>query len=446
MIIKSVSGIRGIIGEGLDPFVVLHFAAHFGEFLQGKSVMVGRDSRKSGEALKNAALAGLMGVGVDVIDLGVVPTPTLLYNVKTSNVSGGIVITASHNPAEWNALKLVSEDGEFLSLGEVKEFFSLEGKLINWKSTSELGKSKKKSGGIERHMKGVFRSDFINISAIKKRKFRIAIDCVNGGASVAYPKFLKRLNANVYPIFCDGNGEFPRDPEPKEDNLSLLEEKVRELGADIGFATDPDGDRLAIVSERGVALSEESTIVLAIEAVLSKKKGPVVINLSTTRSAEDITKRAGVPLYRSLVGEANVVSLMKEKNAIIGGEGNGGVIFPEIQYTRDAMVAMGLILQYLVERDEPLSYIINTIPQYKIIKETLRMDNKEEQVGFVERVKKANKGKKIDHRDGVRIEEDDRWVHVRMSGTEPVIRIIAEAPTKKGAISLYEMVKEQGRY
>jgi len=445
MIIKSVSGIRGIVGDGLDPLVVLDFAAHFGKFIKGKSVMIGRDSRSSGEALKNAVSAGLMGVGVDVIDIGVVPTPTLLYNVKTSDVSGGIVITASHNSSEWNALKLVSANGEFLKEKRVKEFFKRVGKVIKWEKDGKLGREEEKGDAILNHIRGVLKSDFINASLIKKRKFKVVIDCVNGGASEAYPKFLKRLTTDVYPIFCDGNGQFPRVPEPREENLSVLKDKVKEIGADVGFATDPDGDRLAIVTDKGKALSEEVTLVLATILILQKKKGPVVINLSTTRSMEDITKRAGVPLYRSPVGEANVVDLMKEKKAIIGGEGNGGVIFPDIQYTRDAMVAMGLILQYLLEENEPLSHIMNTIPQYKIIKEALRMNNKKEQLQFVEGVLRANKGRKMDLRDGVRIEEDDRWVHVRISGTEPIIRIIAEAPTKKGAMNLYEMVKEQGR-
>ncbi len=446
MIIKSVSGIRGIVGDGLDPLVVMNLAAHFGEFIQGKSVMVGRDSRVSGETLKNAVAAGLMGVGVDFIDLGVVPTPTLLFNVKVSNASGGIVITASHNPLEWNALKLASRDGEFLSKSKAKEFFLLEKKLINWRRVGELGKREERKDGIEKHIEGVLKCDCIVPSEIRERNFKVVIDCVNGGASNAYPEFLKRLNTDVYPIFCEGNGNFPRGPEPKPKNLALLREKVKEVGADIGFATDPDGDRLAIVADKGVSLSEESTIVLATLAVLSEEKGPVVINLSTTRGVEDIAKRAGVPLYRSPVGEANVVSLMKEKNAIIGGEGNGGVIYPELQYTRDAMCAMGLILQYLIERDEPLSQVMNTIPQYRIVKEEIRMENKEEQMRFVERVKKANKCKKMDQRDGVRIEEDDRWVHVRISGTEPIVRVIAEAPTEKGAMNLCEMVKEQGRH
>ena len=446
MIIKSVSGIRGIVGDGLDPATVLNFAAHFGEFIGGGLIMVGRDSRKSGETLRNSAIGGLMGVGVDVIDLGIIPTPTLLYNVKTTSASGGIVITASHNPSEWNALKLVSGNGEFLLKDRVEEFFSLEKKPITWRKASELGEAEERYDAVENHIKGVLESEYIHPSEIRDRNLKVVIDCVNGGASSAYPEFLRRLNCEVYSIFCDGMGEFSRAPEPRAENLTALADKVKEVKADIGFATDPDGDRLAIVSDKGLTLGEETTIVLATEAVLRKRKGPVVINLSTTRSVEDIASRAGVPVYRSPVGEANVVALMKEKKAIIGGEGNGGVINPTLQYTRDAMGAMALILQYITERDEPLSQLMNTIPQYKIIKETLRMDSREKQQRFVERVKEANRGKKMDERDGVRIEEKDRWVHVRMSGTEPVVRIIAEAPTIKGAMSLCKMIKEQERY
>jgi phosphomannomutase len=444
MIVKSVSGIRGIVGDGLDPERVLEFSAHFGQFIKAKSVMVGRDSRNSGESLKDAATAGLMGVGVNVIDLGMVPTPTLLYNVKISNASGGIVITASHNASEWNALKFVSKNGEFLNKEDMEEFLSILGKKIKWKRNDKFGNKEEKKNAIDEHINGVLKNNYINVPLINKRKFKVVIDCVNGGASLAYPHFLSELNVKYYPIFCEGNGKFLRKPEPRKGNLSVLEKKVKDTKSDVGFATDPDGDRLVVVTDKGETLSEELTIVLATLAVFSKKKGPVVVNLSTTRSMNDITKRAGVPLYRSPVGEANVVKLMKKKKAIIGGEGNGGVIFPEIQYTRDAMVAMTLILQYITDMDKPLSHIMNTIPQYKIIKKEIKMKSREEQLNFIEKIKKENKDKKLNLRDGIRIEESNRWVHIRISGTEPIIRIIAEAPTKEGAMSLYKMVKEQG--
>ncbi len=444
MIVKSISGIRGIVGDGLDPERVLEFAAHFGQFIKAKSVMVGRDSRLSGESLKDAVTAGLMGIGVSVIDLGMVPTPTLLYNVRISNASGGIVITASHNTSEWNALKFVSKNGEFLKSEDMKEFLSILSKKIKWKGNDNFGNKEEKKDAIDEHINGVLNNSYINVPQIKKRKFKIVIDCVNGGASKAYPEFLSRLKVKYYPIFCDGNGKFLRKPEPRKENLSILEEKVKKTKADIGFATDPDGDRLVIVTDKGEALSEELTIVLATLAVFSKKKGPVVVNLSTTRSMNDITKRAGVTLYRSPVGEANVVKLMKEKKAIIGGEGNGGIIFPEIQYTRDAMVAMALILNYITNMDKPLSHIMNTIPQYKIIKKEIKMSSREEQINFIEKIKKENKDKKLNLKDGVRIEEGNRWIHIRISGTEPIIRIIAEAPTRERAMSLYKMVKEQG--
>ncbi|MCK4526877.1 phosphoglucosamine mutase [candidate division WOR-3 bacterium] len=445
MIIKSVSGIRGIVGDGLDPSVVLNYAAHFGEFLEGGEVIVGRDSRISGETLKNAVFAGLMGVGVDVIDVGVVPTPTLLYNVKTSNASGGIVITASHNPTQWNALKLVSAEGEFLDQDKAREFFSYEEKPVIWHEWDGLGKRRENSEAIENHIKGVLGNGFINPVEISRRRFTVVVDCVNGAASRAYPEFLKRLNCAVYPIFCDGTGEFLREPEPGVKSLIELMEKVKEVKADIGFATDPDGDRLSIVSDKGDALGEENTIVLAVDAILKKEKGPVVVNLSTTRAVEDIAGRAGVSFFRSPVGEANVVSWMKDKNAIIGGEGNGGVIIPTLQYTRDAMGAMALILQYLTERDTSLSHLMNTIPQYRIVKHTVKLKDEEKRNKFVERVKNANKDKKLDLRDGVRIETNDSWVHIRMSGTEPVVRVIAEAPTLKGARRLCDIVEQQGR-
>ncbi len=445
MIIKSVSGIRGIVGQGIDPLTVLKFAAHFGEFLGGGKIIVGRDSRTSGLTLKKAVISGLLGVGVDAIDIGIIPTPTLLYNVKNSEASGGIVITASHNPSQWNALKLVTTFGEFLGKNEAEEFFSYEERKINWRASNKLGKVIRKEDAIKNHIEGVLSSELINPAEIKNRKFNIVIDCVNGGASFAYPKFLKTLDAKVDSIFCNPDGKFPRNPEPRGENLESLCKKVKEVGGDVGFATDPDGDRISIVSDKGEPLGEENTIVLATNAVLKKKKGPVVVNLSTTKSVEVIAKRAGVPLYRAPVGEANVVWMMKKKRAVIGGEGNGGVINPTIQYTRDGMATMALILQYLTEEDKPLSQIMNKMPRYKMIKEEIRIEDREDGRKFIQRVKNANKDKKLVLQDGVKIIEEDRWVHVRMSGTEPVIRIIAEGPTLESARELSMKAKKQGR-
>jgi phosphomannomutase len=449
MLIKSVSGIRGIVGDGLDPAAILNFAAKFGEFAFGeftgkRKIVVARDSRTSGIALKNAVISGLLGVGADVIDIDLAPTPTLLYNVKKLKASGGIVITASHNPSQWNALKLVGPAGEFLNKEEAEKFFLMEKENVSWKKASEYGKLEENDQAVKEHIKGVLSTPRINTELIKKKKFKVALDCVNGGASLAFEEFLNTLNVEIYPIFCDASGEFKRIPEPRAENLESLANKVKESGSAIGFATDPDGDRISIVSDEGIPIGEEYTIAIATKAVLSKKKGPVVVNLSTTKSVEDIANRAGVPFYRSPVGEANVVKVMKEKKAVIGGEGNGGVINPEIQYTRDGMVAMAIILQHLAEEEKSLSDIANGLPRYRMIKEVVKMEDIIEGKKFIKKIKNTNKDKNMDLSDGIRLTEGDCWVHIRMSGTEPILRIIAEAPTLKKAKELVELIKSKG--
>lgn len=449
MLIKSVSGIRGIVGNGLDPKVTLKFAAKFGEFISSefpgkKKIIVGRDSRISGIALKNSVISGLLGVGMDVIDIDLAPTPTLLYNVKKLKTSGGIVITASHNPSEWNALKLVGPEGEFLNEKNAKKFFSMEKEDISWNTEKNYGKLQIYKEAVKNHINGVLSNSMIDTELIKKKKFKIALDCVNGGASLAFQEFLNALNVEIYPIFCDTSGNFARTPEPRAENLKSLAKKVKESGAHIGFATDPDGDRISIVSDGGTPIGEEYTITLATRAVLNKKKGPVVVNLSTTKSVEDVAKRAGAPFYRSPVGEANVVKLMKDKNAVIGGEGNGGVIYPEIQYTRDGMGAMAFILQYLAEEEKPISDLVNSLPRYKMIKEVIKMKDINKGKKLLEKIKNKNKNKNLDLSDGIRITENDSWVHIRMSGTEPILRIIAEAPTIEKTRTLINRIKEQG--
>lgn len=445
MLIKSVSGIRGIVGRGLDPELVMKTASRLSSYLDVKKIFLGRDARISGETLRHAVISGIMGTGVDVIDLGMVPTPTLTYNVKNTESSGGIIITASHNPPQWNALKLVGPEGEFLKSDESREFFSLENKKPDWKSYDNLGNSISDDRGADRHIEGVFGDEFICPEEISRRNFKVAIDCINGAGSRVYPYFLEKLGCRVSKIYCDGSGSFSRKPTPSPENLKDLEKLVISTDSDIGFATDPDGDRLSIVMNNGVAVNEELTIVLVTDFILEKDKGPVVINQSTTRSVEDIASRYGVDVHRSPVGEANVVSLMKEKKAIIGGEGNGGIINNRVQYTRDAMSAMAIILQYLTERKIRISDIINEFPRYKMIKKAIKMENKDDRKQFINNIKKKHQGEKINLSDGIRIEYDSSWVHVRMSGTEPVIRVIAEASTEKEAVKLVRQIKEEGK-
>ncbi len=426
----SVSGIRGIFKEDLTPFDVMNFAAHFGNFIGGGKVIVGRDSRVTGETLFHAIVSGLMGVGCDVIDIGIVATPTVLLAVEESDANGGIAITASHNPAQWNAMKFVDKDGMFLSPDRAKQFISLFDKKPEFSKWNTVGKLYKDNDAIKKHIDKILNIPFIDIDSIKSKKFKVVIDSVNGAGGLISPLLLKELGCDVIEINSEPTGIFAHTPEPLNKNLKQLEEAVRKYRADIGFATDPDVDRLAIVSEKGEAIGEEFSLLLSEKFVLSKKKGDIVTNLSSSMASEDIAKEFGVEVHRTKVGEINVGKKMQEVNAAIGGEGNGGVICPEVHYTRDAPVGMALILAYMAETGKSISELVSQIPRYYFAKDKITVEP-EKLDDIMNKVPEIFKNEKIDTTDGYKILGDKYWIHIRKSGTEPIIRVYVESETKE---------------
>jgi len=427
----SISGIRGIVGEGLTPELIVNFSAAAGTFYGTGNVMVGRDSRVTGEMLKAAVFSGLMSVGCNPVDLGICSTPTVELAVKNSDAVGGIIITASHNPVEWNALKLLTSEGLFLDQKEgetIKQI--IEGEKFSYASWDKIGEIKKYDRATEDHIKAVLKIPYINLEKIRKRKFKVAFDCVNGAGGTIIPELLKELGCEIFPMNEEATGRFAHTPEPVPANLQDLCNYVKQTGAEIGFAVDPDVDRCAIVGETGEPIGEEYTVTLATEFILSKKKGPVAVNISTTRAVDDVARKFGIMVTRTPVGEINVAKKMKEIGAVIGGEGNGGVILPDIHLGRDAPVAIALTLQYLIETDKTISELWKSLPRYVMTKKKIEIGNSNPDQ-ILEKVKEAHTHERLNLIDGIKIERPDSWVHIRKSNTEPIIRIIAEAKTKE---------------
>jgi len=428
----SVSGIRGIVGDGLDPQILVKYTQAYSDFCGEGKIVIGSDGRISGTMVKNIVIGTLLAKGNDVVDLGITPTPTVLYNIKKFNAVGGIVISASHNPNEWNALKLLNSDGEFMTPEQNKEMLELLDKPSYFKSWDKLGKLEVSETGLMNHLKDVLKLKYIDIDAIRKRKFRILLDCVNGAGSYIMPNLLEELGCEVVKINCEKNGIFPRLPEPIPENLSETMKAVVENNAEIGIVVDPDVDRLVLITEKGEPFIEENTITQAIKFILSKLKGDVVVNLSTTRAVDDVAKEFGAKVFRSPVGEANVVKKMKEVNAVIGGEGSGGVILPELHYGRDALVGTVLTLQHLLEFGGTMSELKESLPQYHIVKGKVETGiHKPDEV--VNKLIGIYENEIINTDDGLRIDFDDHWVHFRKSNTEPIIRCIVEADKKENA-------------
>jgi len=443
-LIISKSGIRGVVGRGLTPEVAACYGAAFGTYLRNAGagpgyVVMGRDSRTSGAMLADATAAGLRSAGWTVRDAGLAPTPTVLLSVQDSvNARGGVVVTASHNPIEWNGLKLAGEDGLFLrgDAGElVQRAFEQGPERVDW---SEIGARQPLPGVIDHHIDRVLALDLLDREAIAARRPVVALDCVRGIGGVIMPRLLAELGCQVRGIGLEPDGRFPRNPEPLPENLSDLGALVRESGADLGMAVDPDGDRLALVDGGGRPVGEEATLVLATALVLSKREGPVVTNLSTSRSIEEVAGVAGVPVYRAPVGEANVATRMLEVNAVVGGEGNGGVMLPDLHLTRDAAVAAALVLQLLVESDATLDELVARWPRYSMVKRRAPRPDGELAPAYEALERAADGEVVVDRTDGLRIDWPQRreWVHIRPSGTEPIVRIIAEAEEPERADEL----------
>ena len=438
----SVSGIRGVVGKSLIPEVLAKYSAGFGNLCKTGSqnarpqVILGRDSRTSGEMCRFAVLSGLLATGCEVIDIGICPTPTVQIAVEELRAEGGIVITASHNPIQWNGLKFIGSDGTFLAEREVRRLLDLvKNDKISYRSWMEFGKVKLDHSWIQKHIEKILKLKYININKIKRKKLKVVLDCCNGAGGIISPNLLKALGCQVIELFCEPDGNFPHNPEPLPENLISLCQAVKKNKADIGFANDPDVDRLAMVSDLGIPLGEEATLALATKFILSKKpKSKVVTNISTSRMIDDIAKKFGSKVYRTKVGEAHVVRGLKAVKGIIGGEGNGGVILPELHYGRDALVGMALILEYLAESEKTITELASDLPRYFMIKKKGKL-TKDFEKNLTQLKTKYAKGK-INLIDGVRIDFEDSWIHIRKSNTEPIFRIIAEAKSKKRAKEL----------
>ena len=435
---RSVSGLRGIVGRDLTDDVVRRYAAAFGSFLRsrgGTTVALARDSRQSGPAFAKAAAEALSGAGLNVVDLGMVPTPTAQMAVEVDGLAGGIIVTASHNPIEWNALKFMGPGGRFLSKGEAGEFFALVdgGKPIP--SAATPGAVRSDSGAVRRHLDRVFALPWLDLSNVRQRRFTVALDCVRGAGATVMPQLLEALGCRVHAINLEPDGQFPREPEPTPEHLAEFGEFVRSSKADIGIAVDPDVDRCALVDETGTPIGEDYTLAFAVRAVLARKRGPVVTNLSTSLVVDDAARAYGQTVERAPVGEANVVERMTAAGAVVGGEGNGGVILPDAHLGRDAPVAAILALLLLADSGSTVSKMVNSAPRYAIVKAKVARP-----VGSLEpwyqALQRRVPGATADRQDGLRLASADRWIHVRPSGTEPVARIIAEAPTQSDAQQL----------
>lgn len=448
---KSISGIRGTIGgipgDNLTPLDVVRFTAAFGTWIiarKGKKVVIGRDARISGEMVSALVSNTLLALGLDVIDLGLSTTPTVEIAVPLEKAGGGIIITASHNPAEWNALKLLNEKGEFISAGDGAQVLSLaEEESFRFAAVNHLGKYVYKPGYLEKHIALVVKSKWVDVKAIRRAKFKIAVDAVNSTGGIAVPMLLKQLGVQKI-ILLNGepNGKFAHNPEPLPENIRQICRVVKKEKCHLGIVVDPDVDRLALVQEDGKPFGEEYTLVAVADYILKRKKGNTVSNLSSTRALRDITEKAGGHYYASAVGEVNVVEMMKKTQALIGGEGNGGVIFPELHYGRDALMGIGLFLSHLARNGKKASELRKTYPDYFMAKKKIELKPGMNADAVLKHLEQKYAHEKINTTDGVKIdfEHAREWVHLRKSNTEPIIRIYSESTTQPAADALAEKI------
>lgn len=422
----SISGIRGIVGAGLDPEVIVKYTNAYAAFVGKGKVVVGRDARITGEMVNQIVTGTLLAKGLDIVDIGICPTPTVQFTVKTLQAHGGIAISASHNPNEWNALKLLNSTGQFMSPDEhqeMKKYLEVQNNFVDW---TKIGKRTVYNEGLQNHINAVLSLPIIDLEKIKSKKFKVLADCVNGAGAYCIPDLLRMFGCEVIEMNCEKTGIFPRMPEPLPENLVKTMQAVKDNKTDFAIVVDPDVDRLVLITDKGEPFGEENTITLAADFVLSKTKGNVVINLSTSRSVEDVAKKNNCKAFRSPVGEANVVQKMKEVNAVIGGEGSGGVIYPELHYGRDALVGIAFTLQYLADSGKKLSEVKDDLPQYFIAKKKIELKSVSPDEVINKLIKKHSQ-EKINTEDGLRIDFSDHWVHFRKSNTEPIVRIITES-------------------
>jgi len=445
-LIKSISGIRGTIGgaagEGLTPLDIVKFTSAYGTWAVRKTgknkIIVGRDARISGSMVNSLVTGTLQGLGIDVIDLGLSTTPTVEVAVPLEDAAGGIILTASHNPKQWNALKLLNHEGEFISDADGKEVLNIaESSDFSYADVNDLGKVIQDNSYLKKHIDLVLALPLVDVAAIKKANFNIVIDCVNSTGGLFVPALLEALGVKtIHKLYCEPDGNFPHNPEPLPENLLALSQEVVKNRADLGIAVDPDVDRLAFVCEDGNMFGEEYTLVAVADYVLKNKKGNTVSNLSSTRALRDVTENAGGEYHAAAVGEVNVVNKMKEVHAVIGGEGNGGVIYPELHYGRDALVGIALFLTHLAKYGKSVSNLRSTYPGYYISKNKITLTPEMDIDELLLKVEEKYKKQPHTTIDGLKIEFDKEWVHLRRSNTEPIIRIYSEGNSETVAESL----------
>jgi phosphomannomutase len=463
-LIKSISGIRGTIGgiagEGLTPPDVVKFASAYGTWIKQNTkskmpvVVIGRDARLSGQLVSNLTTSTLSSLGIDCIDLGLSTTPTVEVAVTELKAHGGIIITASHNPKQWNALKLLNEKGEFISEADGKKLLSIaeKGDTV-YADVNVLGKITQRNDLLKMHIDKILKLPYVDVKAIKAKKFKVVVDAVNSSGGIAVPMLLEALGVDeIFKIHCEPTGQFAHNPEPLPENLRDLSKAVTKNKAHLGISVDPDVDRLALVCEDGEMFGEEYTLVAVADYVLQQhKKGNTVSNLSSTRALRDVTEKAGGKYAASAVGEVNVVTMMKETKAVIGGEGNGGVILPELHYGRDALVGIAIFLTHLAKFGKTVSMLRKTYPDYYISKNKIELTPEIDVDWILEKIKAKYKKQPVNTVDGVKIEFDKEWVHLRKSNTEPIIRIYSESSSmttadnlaKKIMLDIKELIKEK---
>ena len=448
-LIKSISGIRGTIGgslgDNLTPIDAVKFAAAYGMWIKEQrnknnySVVIGRDARISGEMIQNLVINTLIGMGIDVVNLNLSTTPTVEIAVPMEHADGGIILTASHNPKQWNALKLLDANGEFLNAKHSQRVLDLAAsENIVFSEVDALGKITVNAAYFDLHIDAVLDLHFVNVKAIRNSRFKVVVDGVNSTGGIVVPMLLERLGVTPINLHCTPDGHFPHNPEPLKQHLTDLSEKVLSTGADFGIAVDPDVDRLAFMDEKGELFGEEYTLVACADYVLSHTKGNTVSNLSSTRALRDVTAKHGGTYTASAVGEVNVVAAMKANNAIIGGEGNGGIILPESHYGRDALVGIALFLSLLAEKQISVSALKKTYPLYFMSKKKIDLNPSIDVDALLSAMEKSYQNETLTAIDGVKIDFLDSWVHLRKSNTEPIIRIYTEAPSQAQADALAE--------
>ena len=446
-LIKSISGIRGTIGgkvgENLTPLDIVKFSAAYGKWIKTQrrkdnyKVVVGRDARISGKMVQSLVMQTLSGMGIHVVDLELSTTPTVEVAVTMEHADGGIILTASHNPKQWNALKLLNKDGEFLNAEEGEQILKFaEEEDFDFAEVNDLGKISFHNAYIDLHIEEVLNLNLVEVDRIKNSKFKVVVDAVNSSGGISIPPLLEMLGVEVVKLYCEPTGEFPHNPEPLAKNLQDLSKLVKEEHADLGIAVDPDVDRLALVDEKGEMFGEEYTLVSIADYVLSRKKGATVSNLSSSRALRDVTEKHGCEYFASAVGEVNVVAKMKEVDAVIGGEGNGGVIYPESHYGRDSLVGVALFLSLLAEREIKVSELRQTYTSYFMAKEKIELTPDLDVDKLLEAIAKTYQTEDITTIDGVKIDFKENWVHLRKSNTEPIIRIYTEAKSQNEADNL----------